>query len=207
MSCKTISLRFILVLLTVSLPEVLLAIEPADSTGKPVQTSPATAAEPAITAETPAQSSQTAPAADNAAIEEQSGFSRGSVVRSVFTSAIDQREPVDKLKTVEQDQPKVFYFTELRDMTGQTAKHRWQHDGKVIAEVDFNVQGPRWRVWSAKSLNPNATGEWKVSVVNGAGEIIAEELLSVADTSTTTEKSSMPAAETQAPADSMPAQQ
>ena len=117
--------------------------------------------------------------------EEQSGFSRGSVVRSIFTSAIDQREPVDKLKALNQEQSKIFYFSELRDMSGQTAKHRWQYNGEVVAEVDFNVGGPRWRVWSSKSLNPTAPGEWKVSVLNGAGEIIAEELISVPEAAPT----------------------
>jgi len=114
------------------------------------------------------------------AADEQSGFSRGSVVRSVFTSAVDEREPVDKLKNLNTEQSNLVYFTELRDMAGQTAKHRWQYNGEVVAEVDFNVRGPRWRVWSSKALNPAKEGEWKVSVLNGAGDVIAEEIIQAA---------------------------
>jgi hypothetical protein len=108
---------------------------------------------------------------------EQSGFSRGSVVRSAFTTEIAEREPTQDLKTLSTDNASVMFFTELRDMHGQTAIHRWEHDGKVVAEVEFNVKGPRWRVWSSKNLTPQNTGDWKVSVVNAAGEVISEKKL------------------------------
>ncbi len=123
----------------------------------------------------------TAPEAQAAAepLEEQAGFSRGSVTRSVFTSGVSEREPVDRLDVVDPRTGKVFYFTELRDMSGQTATHRWEHDGKVMAEVTFDVRGPRWRVWSSKNLDPSWTGEWRVSVLNGAGEVIAEDVIQV----------------------------
>ena len=109
--------------------------------------------------------------------EEMTGFSRGLVARSVFTTLIDNREPVDKVRKVPEKNSDVFYFTELRDMTGQTAKHRWEFKGEVIAEVKFNVRGPRWRVWSKKSFIPGWGGDWKVSVLNGANEIISEEII------------------------------
>ena len=110
--------------------------------------------------------------------KEQSGFSRGSVVRSAFTREIDEREPMENLENLTNDNGQVKFFTELRDMSGQTAIHRWEYDGKVVAEVEFNVKGPRWRVWSSKSFVPQWTGDWKVSVINGAGEVISEKNLS-----------------------------
>jgi len=120
----------------------------------------------------------TAPASEEAMKEEQSGFSRGSVVRSAFTREIDEREPVENLQNLSNENGQVKFFTELRDMSGQTAVHRWEYDGKVVAEVEFNVKGPRWRVWSSKSFVPQWTGDWKVSVINGAGEVISENKLS-----------------------------
>ncbi len=112
------------------------------------------------------------------AMKEKSGFSRGSVVRSAFTREIDEREPTENLQNLTNDNGQVKFFTELRDMSGQTAIHRWQYEGKVVAEVEFNVKGPRWRVWSSKSFVPQWTGDWTVSVVNGAGEVISEKKLS-----------------------------
>jgi len=148
----------------------------AETTAPAAQsTSPAASEQPAEQSTPPAANEQ--PSAQAA---EQSGFSRGSVVRSVFTTEVKDREPVDKLNNDKTHDDHVYFFTELRDMSGQTAIHRWEHDGKVAAEVKFTVRGPRWRVWSSKTFNPNATGEWKVSVINGAGEVIAEDMLDYA---------------------------
>ncbi|MEJ2142121.1 MAG: DUF2914 domain-containing protein, partial [Gammaproteobacteria bacterium] len=108
---------------------------------------------------------------------EQSGFSRGSVMRSIFTNGIENREPIDNMKTSGNNSNKITYFTELRDMSGQKAIHRWEHNGEVMAEVEFNVRGPRWRVWSSKSFIPKWEGEWKVSVLNAAGDVISEEMI------------------------------
>ena len=57
-------------------------------------------------------------------------------------------------------------------MEGQQVTHRWEHDGKVMAEVPFQVGGPRWRVYSSKQLENDWTGEWKVSVVDGNGSTL-----------------------------------
>ena len=119
--------------------------------------------------------------------EEMTGFSRGTVARSLFTTLVDNREPVDKVKQVPEKTGDVFYYTELRDMAGQTAKHRWEYKGKVVAEVDFKVRGPRWRVWSKKSFQPGWAGDWKVSVLNGANEVISEEMIAFTEPSQPTQ--------------------
>lgn len=129
----------------------------------------------------PAMMSEKQTQLSTAATEEMAGFSRGTVARSVFTTLIDNREPVDKVQQVPQQKNDIFYFTELRDMAGQTAKHRWEFKGKIISEVKFKVRGPRWRVWSKKSFAPGWSGDWKVSVVNGVGEVISEEVIAYAE--------------------------
>jgi hypothetical protein len=183
------------------------ASSPAEASTPSANESSENAADSSMPATTQATNEEAATSTEStAAADEQAGFSRGSVVRSVFTSSVQDREPIDKLKkTAATD--RVFYFTELRDMSGQTATHRWEHDGKVMAEVKFDVRGPRWRVWSSKSFVPNLAGDWKVSVLNGAGETISEEMIKLtdvpADTGTT---EAMPAAtdktDMSAPADS-----
>jgi len=108
--------------------------------------------------------------------EIQTGFSQGSVSRSVFTTDISGHEPVDKIENLNSNNRSVVYFTELRNMSGQTAIHRWEFNGNVMAETKFKIAGPRWRVWSSKNLLPSWTGEWKVSVLNGVGEVISEDV-------------------------------
>lgn len=169
-----------LVLFALAVSSAVWAAEPAADTAPAADTTPATdTAAPAANEAQPAAEQQAAPAAaaDQKAAKapDQSGFSRGSVVRSVFTTAVKDREPVDKLNNEKTHDNHIYFFTELRDMSGQTAIHRWEHNGKVAAEVKFQVRGPRWRVWSSKTFNPDATGEWKVSVINGAGEVISED--------------------------------
>jgi hypothetical protein len=164
-------------LISLALSSTAWAADPGAETAPAAET-----AAPTTPAAEPAAESQAAPAATAseekaAQASEQEGFSRGSVVRSVFTTEVKDREPVDKLNNNKSSANHIYFFTELRDMSGQTAIHRWEHDGKVAAEVKFNVRGPRWRVWSSKTFSPNATGEWKVSVINGAGEVIAEDMV------------------------------
>lgn len=128
---------------------------------------------------TPAQSPTMEQTEATAILEEQSGFNPGTVARSAFTSSIADREPVDTLQQMTAMEQKVYFFTELRDMEGQTATHRWELNGEVMAEVAFEVKGSRWRVWSSKNLQPQWIGEWKVSVLNGANEVISETSLNV----------------------------
>lgn len=98
---------------------------------------------------------------------------KGSVARASFASDIQDREPADSLKQLENSNDKIYYFTELRDMAGQTITHRWEHNGKVMAEVPFEIGGNRWRIFSSKTLDPSWTGEWKASVVSASGETLS----------------------------------
>lgn len=103
----------------------------------------------------------------------------GSVAREQFTSEVSNREPTDSLDSISVDQGKVYFFTDLRDFAGQTVTHRWTHDGKDVADVDFHVGGPRWRVWSSKDLNDSMTGQWTVQVLSETGQVIDSKSIQV----------------------------
>lgn len=102
-------------------------------------------------------------------------YAEGQVARSVITSAVADREPVDDLTTVPATVNSVVFFTDLRNMEGETIMHRWMFGDEQMAEVSFQVGGPRWRVWSSKNMMPEWVGGWKAQVVNSAGEVIAEK--------------------------------
>ena len=133
----------------------------------------------------------------NATVEAQTGFNPGTVVRAVFTTGISEREPVDTLDGIEAQEQTIYYFTELQDMQGQTAIHRWEYKDEVMAEVSFEVKGPRWRVWSSKKLQQAWTGEWRVSVVNSANEVIKESILNVMPATESAQTPAAPAVTTQ----------
>jgi hypothetical protein len=98
--------------------------------------------------------------------------SAGTVARAQFTSAIQDREPTDKVSNLLNDKSRIYFFTEIKDAPNQKITHRWEHDGKVVSETSFDVGGSRWRVYSNKTLDPKQTGEWKVSVVDEAGSTL-----------------------------------
>ena len=98
--------------------------------------------------------------------------SKGQIARSQFTTAMQDREPTDDITTLSNDHDKIYFFTDLVDFDGTTITHRWEYQGTIMAEVNFNVGGNRWRVYSSKSLKPEWTGTWSVSVLNAQGTIL-----------------------------------
>jgi hypothetical protein len=91
------------------------------------------------------------------------------VARAIFTTAIVDREPVDQVVSVGPDLDRIYFFTDLRNLQGRTVKHRWEFNGQFMGEIEFKVGGPRWRVYSKKSLYPNESGKWTVLVLDESG--------------------------------------
>lgn len=115
---------------------------------------------------------QPAAAAQPAAQPVAQPKSTGSVARAQFTSAVQDREPVDKVTNLLNDKNRIYFFSEIKDAASQKVTHRWEYNGKVVSETSFDVGGSRWRVFSNKTLDPSQTGEWKVSVVDEAGSTL-----------------------------------
>ena len=102
--------------------------------------------------------------------------SAGEVARAQFTSAINAREPADALtEAAAASTQKVYFYTELRGLEGQTVTHRCTHNGNTLAEVSFTPGSARWRVWSSKELLPEWTGTWTVTVVDAGGNVLTEK--------------------------------
>jgi hypothetical protein len=102
-------------------------------------------------------------------------MANGHVARAIFTTAVADREPVDEVQRLSNESTKILFFTELRDLQGQTVTHAWERDGNAMAKVPFTVGAPRWRVYSSKTLDPSWTGEWSVKVVDATGQVIHTE--------------------------------
>lgn len=96
----------------------------------------------------------------------------GSVENATFTSDVTDGTPVDYRDAFDNTTPVVYFYAEVVDLHGQTIKHRWKLDGKVMREVSIPVQRQRQAVWSKSEMQPEWTGAWTVEVVNGRGEVI-----------------------------------
>ncbi len=97
------------------------------------------------------------------------------VGRSVFTTAIENKEPVSDQQQIENDTSRVYYFTELIGLAGHAITHRWEYNGQLMAEVSFQVDADRWRTWSSKNMMSRWTGIWTVSVLDEGGNILEQQ--------------------------------
>lgn len=102
----------------------------------------------------------------------------GEVSRAVFTTAIDNREPVSTIDSADSSALRsISFFTELQDMSGQTVTHQWTHQDKVMFEKTFEVKADRWRVWTSKTLIPAWSGTWTVNVLDNDRTLLASKSL------------------------------
>jgi hypothetical protein len=44
-----------------------------------------------------------------------------------------------------------------------------------MADVVFDIKGPRWRVWSSKNLWHTWTGKWIVEVLTSENEVLYQK--------------------------------
>ncbi len=153
-----------------------LAALPAWGQGESAETELPAAALPEPASE--AATAETSATGAEAGVETAAPSAVGRVARAAFATAVEEREPVNSIDSLTNDHSRVFFFTELVELQGQSVVHRWELDGQVVAEVPFEVGGPRWRVYSTKSLLPGSTGEWTVTVVDGEGNELASQRLS-----------------------------
>ncbi len=98
------------------------------------------------------------------------------VARAQFTTAVENREPVDQIVVLSPPADEIFFFTDLRHLQGRTVTHRWEYQGQVVSQVPFEVNGPRWRVFSKASIEAGQTGEWSVTVIDESGWPLYTEL-------------------------------
>lgn len=99
------------------------------------------------------------------------------VARAQFTTGIVDREPVDQVVSLEFYEGDVFFFTDLRHLQGRKVTHRWEFEGQLIGQVTFDVGGPRWRVYSKRTLDSSLEGKWTVLVLDESGWPIHASIL------------------------------
>ena len=102
----------------------------------------------------------------------------GSPHRALFTTRIQDKEPVDDLASVTAATRQVSFFTELRNLNGKVATHRWSVKGQVVYSKDFRVGAQRWRVWSTKTITP-FSGQVVVVQILVNGQVVTQETLRV----------------------------
>ena len=103
------------------------------------------------------------------------GFA-GEVARAMFTIGVDNREPVIMVDSINSSSyNSISFFTELKELGGHNVTHQWTFNDEVMFEKTFEVKGPRWRVWTSKTLIPSWTGSWTVNVLDDDRTVLASK--------------------------------
>jgi hypothetical protein len=101
-----------------------------------------------------------------------------TVLRTQFTTAIKDREPVDNLTELNNGSAeRIYCFTEFTNPTGQVVTHSWEYRGQVVDEAQLHVDSSHSRVWSSRILTPDRPGSWTVIIMSPAGKVLAERTL------------------------------
>ncbi len=93
----------------------------------------------------------------------------GSVIRAMFTTAMNQTEPANEALIVENKIRNIYFFSEVEGMKGKTVIHRWESRGEVVLEKKFQVTRQSEKLVSSFKLYPDRTGEWMVIVTDETG--------------------------------------
>ena len=100
------------------------------------------------------------------------------VSRAVLTPDFVDREPVNVLKNdvkLAQISSSLSFFSELRNMQGQTVRHQWYYQDQQLASIELAVSSPRFRTYSTKNIMPEQLGDWRVEVIDADGNLLAQK--------------------------------
>lgn len=93
-----------------------------------------------------------------------------TVEEMVFAAGVDSRMPVGVAGEFDAATPRVVCWTKITTPSPPvTIRHVWHREGKRLLEVPLRVIHPAGRYWSIKNVTP---GQWRVEVVNEAGEVL-----------------------------------
>ncbi|MBI4803109.1 MAG: DUF2914 domain-containing protein [Elusimicrobia bacterium] len=121
-------------------------------------------------AQTPAAETKAAPAP----------LSGIKVEKIVTAYGVEKKEPVNETSAFDKDTAKVYTWTKITAATTPARiKHVYYLNEKKAAEVELQIGGSPWRVWSAKIVRP---GSWKVEVTDENDAVLSTIVFTVADT-------------------------
>lgn len=103
-----------------------------------------------------------------------------NVTQAVICREVVDRSPVGTDTVFPEGTERLFCFTRIDGAMGETEiTHNWYYQGTLKASVALSVRSLAWRTWSAKTLNPDWTGEWMVEILGQDGTSIERLTFSI----------------------------
>ena len=70
----------------------------------------------------------------------------------------------------------LYFFTDVKDLTGATLYHTWKYKGDVVARIKMNKVGDAlWRSYSGKLMRKKQLGSWEVTLSDEKGTALASK--------------------------------
>lgn len=102
-----------------------------------------------------------------------------NVSRALLVQGVNGKEPTQAMAgviNVSKAKPvPVYYFTELKAMSGKKVYHQWLQNGKTVAKYELPVSADRWRTYSHRILAGKARGHWLVRLMDEKGRVLNEQ--------------------------------
>ena len=100
------------------------------------------------------------------------------VARSQLSYLVKNREPqgeiISPIKIGSNKTIKIYYFTEIKNMSGHTVFHVWNYNGKQIFKKPIKVKGPRWRAATYKTVDNSSIGNWQVKLLDDKENLLGD---------------------------------
>ncbi len=98
------------------------------------------------------------------------------ITQAQLTTNIRNRTPVDNIQSsIDMNAEgllRIYLFTEMQDLVGNTLYHSWYRNGKRMARVPISVRNRSARASSSKFIDRFMTGNWTVEVRDNAGTLM-----------------------------------
>ncbi|KAA3619643.1 MAG: DUF2914 domain-containing protein [Calditrichaeota bacterium] len=99
-----------------------------------------------------------------------------AVERIAIAKAIVDREPVESGDSFSTETATLFCFTHITGVEGETTiTHRWFYNDSLTWDVKLPVRSKSWRTFSSKNFVDEWVGEWKVIILDEAGNELTQK--------------------------------
>ena len=100
--------------------------------------------------------------------------------RALLVTDVHEREPVgeniDSIQVDNRSVTRLFYFTEVKGMEGQSITYRWLYGDKPVFSKTIPVTGNySWRSYTSKLIPYSMLGNWRVEVLDSHGHLLAKQ--------------------------------
>ncbi len=107
-----------------------------------------------------------------------STFAGTEVNQIVCGENVENRDIVNPSDNLPNNLENIYCLSAIKtDEAPTTVYHIWYYNGKEMAKVELPVKtnSTNYRVWSSKKIIPSWTGDWKLSVLDKDGNVLAEK--------------------------------